>query len=328
MNIIEYKNLIVSFKNGNNDKIIAVNDISFSLNSGEILGIVGESGCGKSVTAMSMMKLINEPIGKIESGEILFHGIDLTKLSESEIEKYRGKKIAAIYQDPLTSLNPVYQIGKQIVECIVRHRNLNKIESKKIAIELLTDVGIYSPEKIFNSYPNELSGGMRQRIVIAMALACNPEILIADEPTTSLDVTIQAEILELIKNIRKKYNMAILVITHDFGIVAELCDKVIVMYSGKIVEKGDVFEIFDTPKHPYTRALLSSKPSLDLEFSGIKKLETIKGDVPTDAFKLNNCYFLDRCTSCTEICRRSEVPKMISINAKHSVACHLCKEEI
>lgn len=325
MDIVEYKNLSVSF---DNDGVItkAVNGVSFSLKESSILGLVGESGCGKSVTAMSLMRLINEPQGKIDGGEILLSGLDITKLTEKEMTKIRGREVAAIYQDPLTSLNPVYRIGKQIVEATIVHKRINKIEGKKIAIEMLREVGIERAEEIFNAYPNELSGGMRQRVLIAMALCQNPKILIADEPTTALDVTIQAQIIELLKKIRKKYNMSIIIITHDLGIVAELCDEVVVMYSGMVVEHADVFELFDNPSHPYTVDLLNSRPNIALDFEGIRKLPIIKGQVPSDIGKLTHCYFLDRCEKCNEKCRDSNIPELKELKDKHKVACHLVNE--
>lgn len=324
MSIVEYKNLSVSFNNSGHN-INAVNNVSFSLEEGKILGIVGESGCGKSVTAMSLMRLINEPQGRINNGEILFNGLDIVKLSEKDMTKIRGKEIAAIYQDPLTALNSVYTIGKQMVEAIITHKNISKIEGKTIAINMLKDVGIYRAEAIYNSYPNELSGGMRQRVLIAMALCSNPKILIADEPTTALDVTIQAQILELLKDIREKYNMSIIMITHDLGIVAELCDKVVVMYAGQVVEEADIFELFDNPLHPYTKALMNSRPNIDLEFEGIKRLPIIKGQVPSKIDELKNCYFLDRCDQCEEECRKLSIPKLKDVNKSHKVSCHLIK---
>lgn len=324
MSIVEYKNLSISF-NSNNHRIKAVENVSFSLDEGKILGIVGESGCGKSVTAMSLMRLINESQGKIDNGEILFNGLDIVKLSEKDMNKIRGREIAAIYQDPLTALNPVCTIGKQMVEAIITHKSISKIEGKNIAINMLKDVGIDRAEVIFNSYPNELSGGMRQRVLIGMALCSTPKVLIADEPTTALDVTIQAQILELLKEIREKYNMSIMIITHDLGIVAELCDKVVVMYAGQIVEEAEVFELFDNPKHPYTKALMNSRPNIDLDFEGIRRLPIIKGQVPSKIDELKNCYFLDRCNQCEESCRNLGVPKLKGINNNHKVSCHLVK---
>ncbi|MGL5617176.1 MAG: ABC transporter ATP-binding protein [Sarcina sp.] len=324
MKIIECKNLKVSFKN-ENKKVTAVNDVSFSLNKGEILGVVGESGSGKSVTVMSMMKLIKETVGTYEAGEIFFRGADLLKFTEKQMEQIRGNEIAAIYQEPLTALNPVYKIGQQITEAILKHKKVNKGECEKLVIKLLNDVGISNPEKIFKSYPNELSGGMRQRVLIAMALCCNPEILIADEPTTALDVTIQAQILELIKKIKDEYGMSIIIITHDLSVIAELCDRVVVMYSGKVVEEGNVFELFDNPKHPYTKALMKSKPNINLEFSGKRKLNIMKGQISQKEEGFNKCYFIDRCEECEPCCNELAIPEIKEVGENHLVACHLVK---
>ena len=243
-------------------EVRAVNGISFSLDKGKVLGIVGESGSGKSVTAYSIMRILVEP-GRIKSGEILFDGQDIVKFSKKQMSEFRGKRISIIFQDPMTSLNPTYTIGNQLREAILLHTNRNHEQANARAVEMLKLVGVNEPEKRLKQYPHELSGGMRQRVMIAMALACEPDILIADEPTTALDVTIQAQILELMKDLQKKLGMAIIMITHDLGVIADMCDEIIVMYAGRICERGTVDEIFYNPKHEYTKGLLRSIPKLD-----------------------------------------------------------------
>ena len=262
-NLLEVKNLSVSFFTPSGE-VKAVNNISYKLDKSKVLGIVGESGSGKSVSAYSIMGLIEEP-GKIINGEIFFEGKDLIKLSEHEKRKIRGDAISMIFQDPMTCLNPVYTIGNQLTEALTTHQKISKTAAINRIIELLNLVGINEPKRRMGQYPHELSGGMRQRVMIAMALAGNPQILIADEPTTALDVTIQAQILELIKDIQKKIQMAVILITHDFGIVADMADDIIVMYGGGIVERGTVFDIFERPKHPYTLGLLKSLPRIDIK---------------------------------------------------------------
>ena len=243
-------------------EVRAVNGISFSLDKGKVLGIVGESGSGKSVTAYSIMRILVEP-GRIKSGEILFDGQDIVKFSKKQMSEFRGKRVSIIFQDPMTSLNPTYTIGNQLREAILLHTNRNHEQANARAVEMLKLVGVNEPEKRLKQYPHELSGGMRQRVMIAMALACEPDILIADEPTTALDVTIQAQILELMKDLQKKLGMAIIMITHDLGVIADMCDEIIVMYAGRICERGTVDEIFYNPKHEYTKGLLRSIPKLD-----------------------------------------------------------------
>ena len=260
--IVEFKNLSISFKI-DEGIVRAVNDVSFEVRKGEVLGIVGESGCGKSVTSMSLMRLLPVPPTIYESGSINLNGVDILSLSEEEMREKRGSEVAIIFQEPMTSLNPVMKIGHQISEVMLIHQKISKSEAKKRAIELINLVGIPRAESIFNSYPHELSGGMRQRIMIAIAVACNPKVLIADEPTTALDVTIQAQILDLIKNMKSKFDMSIMMITHDLGVIAEMADYVIVMYAGKIVEKAKVLDIFKNPKHPYTIGLMKSKPTFE-----------------------------------------------------------------
>jgi oligopeptide/dipeptide ABC transporter ATP-binding protein len=277
---LEIKNLKTSFflEQG---ELKAVNNVSFKLSKGETLGIVGESGCGKSVTALSVMRLVQEPPGKIVGGEIFYQGKDLLKLPISQMRHIRGNKVSMIFQEPMTSLNPVFTIGNQIEEAIELHQDLSAKEVKNKTIEMLKLVGIPSPERRIKDYPHQLSGGMRQRVMIAMALSCEPEILIADEPTTALDVTIQAQILDLLRKLQDELGMAIMLITHDLGIVAEIADRVIVMYAGKIVEEAGVEEIFELPLHPYTIGLLKSIPSLQMAHRGREeRLQTIPGMVP------------------------------------------------
>ena len=299
----------------------AVDEVSFSVNQGKTLGLVGESGCGKSVTALSIMRLIPNPPGKIVSGEIWFEGKNLLKLDEKEIRKIRGKKISMIFQEPMTSLDPVFTIGHEIVEAIQLHQGLNKDEAQKKAIEALKIVGIPDVEKRINNYPHQLSGGMRQRVMIAMALSCNPTLLIADEPTTALDVTIQAQILRLINDLKDKFAASVMLITHNLGVIAEMCDYVAVMYAGHIVEYANVDTLFHNPLHPYTRGLHKSIPRLDLE---VERLDTIKGLVPNLLNLPSGCPFHPRCDFCFKRCVE-EMPKLIEIEDSHLVRCHLIK---
>ena len=293
--LLQVKNLCTSF-DVDAGEVRAVNGISFSLDKGKVLGIVGESGSGKSVTAYSIMRILVEP-GRIKSGEILFDGQDIVKFSKKQMSEFRGKRVSIIFQDPMTSLNPTYTIGNQLREAILLHTNRNHEQANARAVEMLKLVGVNEPEKRLKQYPHELSGGMRQRVMIAMALACEPDILIADEPTTALDVTIQAQILELMKDLQKKLGMAIIMITHDLGVIADMCDEIIVMYAGRIVEAGTIDEIFYDPRHPYTWGLLSAMPDLDTEDD---RLYTIPGSppnllhpVPGDAFAPRNAYALN-----------------------------------
>lgn len=318
--VIEVKNLVTSFKT-REGVFNAVDDISFSVQKGKTLGIVGESGCGKSVTSLSIMRLIPSPPGEIRSGQILFKGQNILEISQNEMRNIRGNKIGMIFQEPMTSLNPVFTIGNQIEESVLIHqKNLAKGESRKKAIDLLTLVGIPSPSKRIDDYPHQLSGGMRQRVMIAMAISCSPELLIADEPTTALDVTIQAQILDLIKKLQVELQTAMILITHDLGVVAETCDNVAVMYAGKIVEQGSAEDIFNHPKHPYTKGLLDSVPHFE---SGKrrKKLETIPGIVPN----LNNmpvgCRFSERCKWVQEDCLKSQ-PPLTEKSPGHLAACY------
>lgn len=299
----------------------AVDDVSFDIMEGEVLGIVGESGSGKSVTAYSLTRLVPDPPGKIVSGEVLFKGVDLLKLSYEEMKKYRGYEIAMIFQEPMTSLNPVMKIGEQVTEVILTHEKIAKDAAEKKAIEMMEAVGIADAEKRMKDYPHQFSGGMRQRVMIAMALACNPSLLIADEPTTALDVTIQAQILELMVKIKKKRDdAAIVLITHNLGIVAEMCDRVIVMYGGKIQEVGDIYSIFKNPMHPYTRGLLQSLPDPYKENRG--ELMAIPGIIPHILELPKGCKFCTRCIEVIDKCWLEE-PELKEIAPGRSVRCHL-----
>ena len=286
----------------------SVDGVSFHIDEGELLGLVGESGCGKSITALSVMRLIAPP-GKITSGSIKFRGEELTTASETRMREIRGDDIAMIFQDPMTSLNPVYTVGEQIAEALRLHRKLDKKKAWEAAIEAMREVAIPSPEIRAKNYPHQLSGGLRQRVMIAMALACDPELLIADEPTTALDVTIQAQILELLDELRKSRKLAVLLITHDLGVVAEVADRVCVMYTGKIVEESGVDEIFERPKHPYTQGLLRSVPKLtEAAMERITRLQTIDGTVPSPTKLPDGCHFAPRCPYRMEICTHGEIP--------------------
>jgi peptide/nickel transport system ATP-binding protein len=299
-----------------NGIVKAVDGVDFEVNQGETLGLVGESGCGKSVTAFSTMRLLDYP-GKIVGGQVFFKGEDLLKKSEKQMRQIRGKDISLIFQEPMTSLNPVLTIGFQITEALEVHFKMEKKKSRKRAIELLEKVGIPIPEQRIDEYPHQLSGGMRQRAMIAMALACDPALLIADEPTTSLDVTIQAQILELMKSLLEQYNSSMIMITHDLGVIAEVADRIAVMYAGKIVEYATTRSIFYSPLHPYTFGLLTSIPRLDME---IEKLESIPGVVPDPLHFPEGCKFHPRCTFATEKCRKEE-PPLVEIEKNHSVRC-------
>ncbi|HOJ08991.1 MAG TPA: ABC transporter ATP-binding protein [Clostridiales bacterium] len=319
-NLVEFKNLHTYFFT-DAGIVKAVNGVSFNIKKGETVCVVGESGCGKSVTALSLTRLIQSP-GKIVEGEILYNGTDLLKLTTAQMHQINGSKISMIFQEPMTSLNPVFTVGDQISEKIMLHEKLSKSEARQKSIEMIKVVGIPRAEGIYKSYPHELSGGMRQRIMIAMALACNPELLIADEPTTALDVTIQAQILDLLLKVKKEFGMSIMLITHDLGVVAEVADYVIVMYAGKVVEEGPVLEIFKNPKHPYTIGLLKSKPQID-QTQG--RLYSIPGNVPNPIGLPEMCYFAERCENCMEICKTTFPPLIKSENG-HKVACRLYKE--
>jgi oligopeptide/dipeptide ABC transporter ATP-binding protein len=301
-----------------------VDGVDFSVKRGKTLGIVGESGCGKTVTLLSLMRLLPKPSGQIDGGEILFEDQDIAKIGPTQMQKIRGRRISMIFQEPMTALNPVLRIGKQLSECFRLHFPLmTPAEIRSEAISLLGKVGIAAPDQRFNEYPQQLSGGMRQRVMIAMALACKPEILIADEPTTALDVTIQAQILDLIQKLQQEIGMAVIFVTHAMGVVAEVCDDVIVMYAGKIVEKGSVFDIFGRPAHPYTRGLLASIPRLD---SVVKThLPVIDGMVPSMAELPKGCRFANRCKFALPMCAVSD-PKMEEAKTGHWVSCFRWRE--
>jgi len=299
--------------------IKAVDGVSFTIKKGETLGLVGESGCGKSVTALSIMRLVQSPPGKIVGGKIYFEGKNLLELKEKEMRKIRGCKISMIFQEPMTSLDPMFTIGFEIMEVLKLHQNLKKDEAKKKAIESLYKVRFPDPEKRIDDYPHELSGGMRQRVMIAMALSCNPALLIADEPTTALDVTIQAQILKLIDELRKELNTSVLLITHDLGVIAKTCDNVALMYAGYIVEYTDVYTFFRKPLHPYAQALLKSIPRIDVE---TKRLKIIKGLVPNLLDIPSGCPFHPRCDFCFKLCTE-KMPKLKKVGKNHMVRCHL-----
>jgi oligopeptide/dipeptide ABC transporter ATP-binding protein len=317
-NILEVKNLRTQYIT-DDGSLCPVDDVSFRVKKGQTLGIVGESGCGKSQTALSIMQLIQKP-GKIINGEVLFKDTDLLKKTDQEMKAILGNQIAMIFQEPMTSLNPVYTIGNQISESISLHnKNWSKEEVHKKTVEMLQLVGIPAPEKRFYEYPHQLSGGMRQRVMIAMAMSCNPQLLIADEPTTALDVTIQAQILELMKKVQKEFNAGMILITHDLGVVAEMCQDVLVMYAGKVIEYGTVEDIFYRPKHPYTKGLLESIPHFETGHK-LNRLNTIPGLVP-NLYKLpKGCRFQDRCNYSTEICKQQS-PELENLRGIHKVAC-------
>ncbi|KYH30889.1 oligopeptide transport ATP-binding protein OppD [Clostridium tepidiprofundi DSM 19306] len=297
----------------------AVDGVSFKIKKGETVGIVGESGCGKSITSMSLMRLVPNPPGKIVGGDITIDGKKILDLSEGEMRRIRGNDISVIFQEPMTSLNPVFTIGFQICEAIMLHQGLNENDAKKKAIEMLELVGIPRADEIVDAYPHELSGGMRQRAMIAMAISCNPKLLIADEPTTALDVTIQAQILDLMRDLKKKIGSSIMLITHDLGVVAEMCDYVVVMYSGKVVEEANVIELFKNPKHPYTVGLLESKPILNQDK---ERLDSIPGQVPNPLRLPKGCYFYPRCKHCMDICKTKQ-PPLREVLPGHKAACWL-----
>jgi peptide/nickel transport system ATP-binding protein len=313
--LLEVKDLSTCFKL--NEEIVPVVDgVSFTVKKGEVVGLVGESGCGKSITSLSIIRLTS---GIIKSGSIMLDGDDLLKKTEVEMRKIRGNKISMIFQDPMTSLNPVFTVGNQLSEVLRLHQGMNKAQAYETEIELLKLVEIPNPEDRLKMYPHQLSGGMRQRIMIAMALSCIPDLLIADEPTTALDVTIQAQILELMLNLQKEKNTAIIMITHDLSVIAEIADKVMIMYAGKIVEQAETVSLFDNPKHPYTQGLLASLPSITEEK---ERLEVIKGTVPSPTDFPSGCRFNPRCKFCKDICREQEPPKK-KIAANHFTYCWL-----
>ncbi|MFB6468369.1 ABC transporter ATP-binding protein [Cytobacillus sp. Hz8] len=302
--ILDVKQLRTSFFSSDGE-VPAVDEISFSVSKGEILGIVGESGCGKSVTSLSIMKLIPQPPGKIVGGEILLNGENIVKAPEKRMRQIRGNEVAMIFQEPMTSLNPLFTIGDQLIEAINIHKKVSKKEAFNRGVEMLKLVGLPRAEQIMKEYPHQLSGGMRQRVMIAMALSCSPKVLIADEPTTALDVTIQAQILSLMKELNEKLGTAIIMITHDLGVVAELCQRVIVMYAGKVVEEANVHDIFKNPKHPYTLGLLKSIPDISEKK---ERLYSIPGNVPKPGSVKKGCRFAERCEFVQERCKKDTPP--------------------
>lgn len=316
--LLKVEDLEVHFRSSSS-VVKAVNGVSFTLNKKETLGIVGESGSGKSVTATALLRLIPSPPGRIAGGKILFEEKDLLSLSEKEMRSVRGNEISMIFQDPMTSLNPVFTVGDQIMESIRTHRKVTKKEAKKAAIDMLKLVGIPEAEKRICMYPHEFSGGMRQRVMIAIALACNPKLLIADEPTTALDVTVQAQILDLMRNLQDTINTSIIMITHDLGVVWEMCDKVIVMYAGDTVESGSVKAIFDNPLHPYTWGLLDSQITSDV--SNEARLSAIPGTPPDLRKEIQGCHFAARCSYAQDICFSTR-PKLIEVGEGHFASCH------
>ncbi|MDR7239873.1 ABC transporter ATP-binding protein [Neobacillus drentensis] len=317
--LLEVKNLQTAFDIDGTD-YNAVDNVSFKVKPGQIVGIVGESGCGKSVMSLSIIKLLPKESGKIKSGEVIFDGLNLEKMSESQINKIRGKDVSMIFQEPMTSLNPVFTIGYQLQEVLFNHLKITKQEARLKSIALLKSVGISRPEKLIDEYPHQLSGGMRQRVMIAIAIACQPKLLIADEPTTALDVTVQAQILELLKEIQAANDMSVILITHDLGVIAEMCDEVMVMYAGRIIEHTDVDTLFHNPKHPYTSLLLGAIPKMDGQ---AERLSSIKGIVPSLInMPAEGCRFANRCPKAMPECT-TITPLLEDVGQGHEVACLL-----
>lgn len=313
--LLSVENLEVNFTI-ENKSINVIDNVSFSIKKGKVIGLVGESGCGKSISSLSVMRLLPRT-ANISNGKILFDGQDILSLSSEEMTRIRGKEIGMIFQEPMTSLNPVFTIGNQLSESIRLHSGMGKKEALEHAIDRLKMVSIPSPEKVIKQYPHELSGGMRQRVMIAMAMSCDPKLLIADEPTTALDVTIQAQILDLIRDLRDETGASVLLITHDLGVVAEMCDYVVVMYAGRVVEEGDVFKIFENPKHPYTLGLLESLPTLnDMR----ERLHTIAGSVPPPQKFEEGCRFAPRCSHAVDKCF-DQRPPLVKVEEEHMVSC-------
>lgn len=321
-NVVEFDNLHTYFFS-DVGVVKSVNGVSFDIPKGKTVGVVGESGCGKSVTSLSLMQLVQRPQGQVVEGAIRFNTgnevVDVTKMPTSEMQKLRGNKLSMIFQEPMTSLNPVFRIGLQVDEVIALHYpDMNKEDIKKRTIEMLELVGIANSEGVYRMYPHELSGGMRQRVMIAMGLACDPELIIADEPTTALDVTIQAQILDLLRDLKVRINSSIMLITHDLGVIAEMADFVVVMYAGRIVEKGTVAEIFSNPCHPYTIGLMNSKPAVGKK---VERLYSIPGKVPNPINMPDYCYFKDRCEMCLEVCD-GKYPELVQLSPTHFVSCY------
>ena len=321
--LLSVENLKTSFQTLRG-KITAVDGVSFQVYKGEILGVVGESGCGKSVTSQSIMRLYDEKELASYEGKILFQGENILEKSSKEMERIRGEGISMVFQDALSSLNPLFTVGSQIVEMLRVHKNISKKEAWETAENMLRLTGIPAPEERVHNYPHEMSGGMRQRAMIAMALSCDPKLLIADEPTTALDVTIQAQIMDLIMDLNKKLNMGIILITHDLGVVSQTCDRIIIMYLGHIVEEGTVEDIFDRPLHPYTVGLIKSIPTMDTKKEN--KLFMIKGTVPPLSEVQEGCRFCNRCEYATDICKKQD-PELMTVNETQKVRCHLINKE-
>jgi len=315
--LLEIKDLVVTFK-GDYGVSTAVDGVNLSVGYGETLGIVGESGCGKSVTAFSVMQLLPIPPGKIARGKIFFKGENLLEKSEAEMTKIRGNKISMIFQEPMTSLDPVYTIGSQLTEAITLHQKVTSAQAKDIACEMLSKVGISMPEQRLKAYPHQLSGGMRQRVMIAMAICCNPELLIADEPTTALDVTIQAQILNLMSDLKKERNMSIILVTHDLGVIAAMCSRVAVMYCGEVVEYAPLRQLFEHPAHPYSQGLIRCIPRMDHDE---EYLPVIKGQVPNLLKLPQGCRFAPRCPYATRLCQEKR-PAAVNLDGEHWAACH------
>ena len=324
--VLEVKNLKTVFFT-NSGLFKAVDDVSFTVKRGETLAIVGESGCGKSVTALSLMRLVPDPPGRIVGGTVTLEGTDLLALDEARMRAIRGNRISMIFQEPMTSLNPVMRIGDQIVEAVRLHRAMSTREARDIAVEMLRLVRIPEPARRAREYPHQLSGGMRQRVMIAMALACNPKLLIADEPTTALDVTIQAQILQLMLDLKRRVGAAIVLITHDLGVVAEIAERVMVMYAGRKVEEAPVAELFRSPRHPYTQGLLGAVPKLGSSLTGTaRRLAEIPGQVPSLKARIQGCVFAGRCSLATDLCREF-APGLEEKGPRHIAACHYARKE-
>ena len=323
---LDVRNLKVSFSTPQGN-FLAVNGINFQLHRGETLALVGESGCGKTVSALSILRLLPDPPAKITSGEIIFSDRDLLSLNAKQMRDIRGKEIAMIFQDPMTSLNPVLTVGEQLIETLLRHKSLNRKETLKKSAQLLGKVELPSPEEKLKKYPHQLSGGMRQRVLIAMALACDPKILIADEPTTALDVLIQAQILELLESLKKETGMSILLITHDLGVVTEIAERIMVMYAGEGVEIGSTRDLLDNPHHPYTKGLISSRPKLEPTIEQGQRLTEIPGNVPPPHQRPTGCAFHPRCDWSIDKCK-AQKPLLQNINQNRQFSCHLQPDSI
>ncbi|UED74328.1 ABC transporter ATP-binding protein [Brevibacillus sp. DP1.3A] len=321
-NIMEVKHLQTQFTR-DNQKTVVLDHVSFHIKKGEVLGLVGESGCGKSVTSLSIMRLFKDTTGEITNGEIVYNGTNLLSISESDMRRIRGKEISMIFQEPMTSLNPVMKIGEQLMEAIRLHLGYSDQKAREQAVSMLTKVGIPRPSEIMGEYPHQLSGGMRQRIMIAMAMSCNPNLLIADEPTTALDVTIQAQILDVMKQLQAEEHMSMLLITHDLGVVAEMCNRVVVMYAGRVVEEASVYDLFDEPKHPYTKGLIGSVPKIGQKRA---RLDSVPGNVPTPNNMPKGCKFAPRCKDVMPVCWEKE-PAITMVEEERSCRCWLYQEE-